>query len=50
MPEGMVATVIQYVEDTIVYLIVTSDADTGKLQTYLDKLDRGKMELHPQQN
>ena len=51
MPEGLTATVRLFADDTILYLTVTSDTDTGKLQTYLDKLGiwekRWKMEFHP---
>ena len=51
MPDGLTATVRLFADDTIVYLTVKSEADTGLLQADLDKLGvwerKWKMEFHP---
>ena len=50
LPQGLYSTVCLFVDDTVVYLTVSSDLDYSKLQSDLDKLakweNNWKMEFH----
>ena len=52
IPLGLTSTVRLFADDTIVYLAITSDADSGKLQQDLDKLARWErtwlIQFHPE--
>ena len=51
MPSGLKSTVRLFADDTIAYLIITSENDALALQTDLNKLGnwekKWKMEFHP---
>jgi hypothetical protein len=52
LPQGLYSTVCLFVDDTVVYLTVSSDSDCSKLQSDLEKLakweNNWKMEFHPE--
>ena len=52
LPETLVSNVRLFADDTIVYLTINTDRDTGVLQSDLDKLaaweTRWKMEFNPE--
>ena len=52
LSQGLYSTVCLFVDDTVVYLTVSSDSDCSKLQSDLEKLakweNNWKMEFHPE--